>query len=119
MLETPPRLLPFEFWRLLQSERLRRKYGIVDTHRRSDDQKDIRMRWLKRIVLGLVGLAALIACILGILAIVTNLPGEEKTPARIRRDTALYTKMRDGVPITVDVCLPQNYQARQRLPALT
>jgi hypothetical protein len=44
------------------------------------------MLWLKRIVLGLVGLAALIACILGILAIVTNLPGEEKTPAGIRRD---------------------------------
>jgi hypothetical protein len=55
------------------------------------------MRWLKRIVLGLVGLAALFACILGILTKVTNLPGEERTPAGIRRDTALYIKMRDGV----------------------
>jgi len=97
LLETPSRLLPFETRRVLQSERLLRKYRIVDTHSRSDDQKHIRMRWLKRIVLGLVGLAALFACILGILTKVTNLPGEERTPAGIRRDTALYIKMRDGV----------------------
>jgi hypothetical protein len=43
------------------------------------------------IVLGLVGSAALIPCILGILAIVTNLPGEEKTPAGIRRAVEEYS----------------------------
>jgi putative CocE/NonD family hydrolase len=75
-------------------------------------------RWLRRIVLGLVGLAALIASVLAILATFTRLPGEEKTPAGVRRDTALYIKMRDGVQIAVDVWLPQDYQVGQRLPAL-
>jgi uncharacterized protein len=75
-------------------------------------------RWLRRIVLGLAGSAALIASVLTILAILTKLPGEEKTPAGIRRDTALYIKMRDGVQIALDVWLPQDYQAGQRLPVL-
>ena len=75
-------------------------------------------RWLRRIVLGLVGLAALIASVLAILAVLTKLPGEEKTPAGVRRDTALYIKMRDGVQIALDVWLPQDYQVGQRLPVL-
>jgi putative CocE/NonD family hydrolase len=75
-------------------------------------------RWLKRVVLGLVGLAALTASVLAILATTTKLPGEAKTPAGVRRDTALYIKMRDGVQIAVDVWLPQDYQAGQRLPTL-
>ena len=60
-------------------------------------------QWLKRVVLGLVGLAALTASVLAILATTTKLPGEEKTPAGVRRDTALYIKMRDGVQIAADV----------------
>jgi hypothetical protein len=75
-------------------------------------------RWLKRIAFGLLGLAAVSASVLAILAKFTTLPGEEKTPAGVRRDTALYIKMRDGVQIAADVWLPQDYQARQRLPAL-
>jgi len=75
-------------------------------------------RWLKRIVFGLVGLAVLIAGVLAILATVTKLSGEEKTPSGVRRDTALYLKMRDGVHIAVDVWLPQDYLAGQRLPVL-
>ena len=75
-------------------------------------------RWLKRVVLGLVGLAALTASVLAILATTTKLPGEEKTPAGLRRDTALYIKMRDGVQIAADVWLPQDYQVGQRLPVL-
>jgi hypothetical protein len=47
-------------------------------------------RWLKGTVLGLVGLAALTASVLAILATLTRLSGEEKTPAGVRRDTALY-----------------------------
>jgi hypothetical protein len=75
-------------------------------------------RWLKRVVLGLLGLAALTASVLAILATFTKFPGEEKTPAGVRRDTALYITMRDGVQIAVDVWLPQDYQAGQRLPVL-
>jgi uncharacterized protein len=75
-------------------------------------------RWLKRIVLGLIGLAALVASAIAILAALTSLPGEEKTPAGVRRDTAWYVKMRDGVQIATDVWLPRDYQAGQRLPVL-
>jgi putative CocE/NonD family hydrolase len=75
-------------------------------------------RWLKRIVLGLLGLAVLAASVLAILATTTKLPGEKKTPAGVQRDTAMYIKMRDGVQIAVDVWLPQDYQAGQRLPVL-
>jgi hypothetical protein len=45
-------------------------------------------RWLKRIVFGLLGLAAVTASVLAILAKFTTLPGEEKTPAGVRQDTA-------------------------------
>jgi uncharacterized protein len=75
-------------------------------------------RWPKRVVLGLAGLAVLAASVLTILATTTKLPGEEKTPTGVRRDTALYIKMRDGVQIAADVWLPQDYQAGQRLPVL-
>jgi uncharacterized protein len=75
-------------------------------------------QWLKRIVLGLAGLAALTASVLAILATLTKLPGEERTPSGVRRDTALYIKMRDDVQIAVDVWLPKDYQAGQQLPAL-
>ena len=75
-------------------------------------------RWLKRAVLGIAGLAVLTVSVLAILATTTKLPGEEKTPAGVRQDTALYITMRDGVQIAADVWLPQDYQAGQRLPAL-
>ncbi len=76
------------------------------------------LRRLERIVVGLAGLAGLTASVLAVLATVTKLPGEEKTPAGVRRDMALYIKMRDGVQIAADVWLPQDYQAGQRLPVL-
>jgi putative CocE/NonD family hydrolase len=75
-------------------------------------------RWPKRVVIGLVELAVLTVCVLAFLATTTKLPGEEKTPAGVRRDTALYIEMRDGVQIAADVWLPQDYQAGQRLPVL-
>ena len=75
-------------------------------------------RWLKSVVLALVGLAALVAGVIVMLARFTKLPGEEKTPAGTPRDTALYIKMRDGVEIAADVWLPQDYRTGQRLPTL-
>jgi putative CocE/NonD family hydrolase len=75
-------------------------------------------RWLKRVVIGLLVLAALTVSVLAVLAATTKLPGEEKTPGGVRRDTALYIKMRDGVQIAADVWLPQDYQVGQRLPTL-
>jgi uncharacterized protein len=75
-------------------------------------------RRLKPVIVVLVGLVALTVTILATVTTFTTLPGEEKTPAGIRRDTALYIKMRDGVAIAVDVWLPQDYRAGQRLPVL-
>jgi hypothetical protein len=57
--------------------------------------------WAKRLGFGLVGLAALVAVTLTILAARTRLPGEELTPAGVRRNTSQYVKMRDAVPIAL------------------
>ena len=65
-------------------------------------------RRLKHIVLGLVGLAGLTAIVLAILAALIKLPGEEKTPARVRRDMVLYITMREGAQTAADVWLPQD-----------
>jgi putative CocE/NonD family hydrolase len=75
-------------------------------------------RSLKRVILALMGLVALTVIVLATLTTVTKLPGEEKTPAGSPRDTALYVIMRDGTQIAVDVWLPQDYRAGQRLPVL-
>ena len=69
--------------------------------------------WLERVILALVGLVVLTVTVLAMLARLTKLPGEEKTPAGTPRDTALYVTMRDGVQIAVDVWLPQDYQNRK------
>jgi putative CocE/NonD family hydrolase len=46
------------------------------------------------------------------------LPGEELTPSGLRRDTAVYVGMRDGVEIAVDVWLPANHRSGDRWPVL-
>src|SRR5690348_11352066 len=92
--------------------------GIFQRRGRTEMKAEQPKRWLKRVVLGLVGLAVLTVSVLAILATTTRLPGEEETRAGIRRDTALYVKMRDGVQIAADVWLPHDYQAGQRLPTL-
>jgi putative CocE/NonD family hydrolase len=73
---------------------------------------------MKRVIVALVGVVVVTVTVLAMLATLTTLPGEEKTPAGVRRDTAMYIKMRDGVQISADVWLPQDYQAGQRLPTL-
>jgi hypothetical protein len=75
-------------------------------------------KWLKHVIFGLTGLITFAVGVLVILVTVTKLPGEEKTPAGIRQNTALYIKMRDGVQIAADVWLPRDYQAGRRLPVL-
>lgn len=46
------------------------------------------------------------------------LPGEETTPSGLRRDSAVYVTMRDGVEIAVDVWLPPQHRQGDRWPAL-
>ncbi|HET6175431.1 MAG TPA: CocE/NonD family hydrolase [Candidatus Sulfotelmatobacter sp.] len=48
----------------------------------------------------------------------TKLPGEEMTPAGIRRSTSAYVKMRDGVEIAVSVKLPADLKGDEKLPVL-
>jgi uncharacterized protein len=76
------------------------------------------LRRLKRVVLALLCLAVLTAAAMSLLISTTKLAGEEKTPAGVRRNTSLYIKMRDGVPIASDVWLPRDYQSGQRVPVL-
>jgi putative CocE/NonD family hydrolase len=76
------------------------------------------LRLLRRVVLALLGLAALTAAAVAFLISITKLPGEEKTSAGVRRNTSSYIKMRDGVQIATDVWLPRDYQSGQRLPVL-
>jgi predicted acyl esterase len=82
----------------------RRVYTCPQFHGAYEGSPVARRRIL--VVLGLAGLGALIVGVLVTLVAVTKLPGEEKTPAGLRRDTALYIKMRDGVQIAADLWLP-------------
>jgi predicted acyl esterase len=75
-------------------------------------------KWLRRLVLGSAGLVVLTVGVLIILVTVTKLPGEEETPAGVRRNTAIYISMKDGVRIAADVWLPQDYKVGQRFPVL-
>jgi predicted acyl esterase len=47
-----------------------------------------------------------------------RLPGEEIVPAGSRRNLAVYVPMRDGTQIAVDVWLPPDLAARERMPVL-
>jgi len=47
-----------------------------------------------------------------------KLPGEENTPAGIRRSSSRYLKMCDGVEIAVSVYLPPDLKTRERVPVL-
>jgi len=75
-------------------------------------------RRFRRMVLWSLGLIALAVGAVALLATLTKLPGEELTPSGLRRNTAIYVKMRDGVQLAADVWLPQDYQTGQRLPVL-
>lgn len=73
---------------------------------------------LRRISLAIVALATLTAGILLLLAAHVKLTGEETTPSGLRRNYSLYVKMRDGTRLAVDVWLPADYRAGERLPVL-
>lgn len=68
--------------------------------------------------LGAVGIVAIaFAAYWGLAANVT-LEGDVQTPAGIKRNTAQYVTMRDGVDIAVDVWLPAQFQSGDQLPTL-
>lgn len=65
-------------------------------------------------------LAAFVFLIGGILIMgwTTRLPNETQTPGSYRQNQALYLTMRDGVKIAIDVWLPANLNAAQKIPTI-
>jgi predicted acyl esterase len=52
------------------------------------------------------------------LALTTRLPGEAATPSGLKRNQAVYLTMRDGNRIAVELWLPGDLKAGQRVPTL-
>jgi len=76
--------------------------------------------WKRLKLLGIGALAVGLAVLLGIAIVTarTKLPGEEMTPAGVRRSTSSYVRMRDGVEIAVTVNLPADWKLGEKLPVL-
>jgi uncharacterized protein len=76
-----------------------------------------RRRWTR--LAGRLAAAIAAAALLAPAPLVAvRLPGEETTPAGLRRDTSAYVRMRDGVEIAVEVLLPADHRQGDRWPVL-
>ncbi|HYA63625.1 MAG TPA: CocE/NonD family hydrolase, partial [Candidatus Sulfotelmatobacter sp.] len=75
-------------------------------------------RRLNRIAIGVLILGIVVFLGIATLTARTKLPGEEMTPAGIRRSTSTYVKMRDGVEIAVTVKLPADWKLGEKFPVL-
>jgi putative CocE/NonD family hydrolase len=75
-------------------------------------------RTLKWVALGIVGLVLAASAFVIVATLHATLPGEEMTPAGLRRSSSRYLNMRDGVEIAVSVYFPTDLQAGERLPVL-
>jgi uncharacterized protein len=73
---------------------------------------------LRRIGLTIVAIVVLSAIVVAVLTVRVKLPGEETVPAGLRRNQAVYVKMRDGVQIAADIWLPPDLRANERVPVL-
>jgi uncharacterized protein len=49
----------------------------------------------------------------------TRIPGEETIAGGIKRNSSVYVRMRDGTPIAVDIWLPRQMKANERMPVVT
>lgn len=74
-----------------------------------------QLRWVGTGVLGLVLVISIVAIVATALL---KLPGEETTPAGMRRSSSRYLKVRDGVAIAVSVYLPSDLKADEHVPVL-
>jgi hypothetical protein len=75
-------------------------------------------RWARRVSLGIVGLGIVAAVVVALATAMVKLPGEEMTPAGVRRASSRYVNMRDGVELAVSVYLPADLKAGERVPVL-
>jgi predicted acyl esterase len=71
---------------------------------------------VKRIGIGIAAAVALAAVVFWMLISSVTLPGEVVLADGSIRNVAQYVEMRDGVRLAVDVWLPENYEAGDRLP---
>jgi putative CocE/NonD family hydrolase len=74
-------------------------------------------RFVKRIGIGIAATVALAVVVFWMLISSVTLPGEVVLADGSIRNVAQYVGMRDGVRLAVDVWLPENYEAGERLPA--
>jgi putative CocE/NonD family hydrolase len=75
-------------------------------------------QWFGKTLPAILMLAALSLAALLFLASRVKLAGEETTPSGLRRNFSHYVAMRDRTRIAVDVWLPADYHAGERLPVL-
>jgi uncharacterized protein len=68
--------------------------------------------WL---ILPLVGVAAAVIAI----TYLTKIPGEETIAPGVKRNSAVYVEMRDGVKIAADIWLPEDFKSGEKLPVVT
>jgi len=73
---------------------------------------------IRLFALAALSILALGAAVFTVSGLGTRLAGEMITPSGTSRSRALYLTMRDGVGIAVDVWLPPDLRAGQRVPAL-
>jgi putative CocE/NonD family hydrolase len=73
------------------------------------------MKW---VIVGIASLGTAASVFVVIATLRVKLPGEEMTPAGIRRSTSNYVTMRDGVEIGVTVYLPADLKSGERVPVL-
>jgi uncharacterized protein len=72
-----------------------------------------------RTVLKYGGLLLLAGCgVLAGSAMLTKVPGEEMLAGNVKRNSAVYVKMPDGTQIAVDVWLPTQMKAGEKMPVL-
>lgn len=66
--------------------------------------------------------AGFLVCIGGLVlagsSVLTKVPGEEIMADNVKRNTAVYVKMSDGTQIAVDVWLPPQMKAGEKMPVL-
>ena len=74
--------------------------------------------WSKRIAITLFGFLGLVGAIIAVSGFTTQIAGEETLTNGSARNTAVYVTMPDGTKIAVDVWLPSNYKAGQKLPTI-
>jgi uncharacterized protein len=83
------------------------------------ETKAARLRFGQKALRIVMTLLALALCAIALSATLTKLPGEEQTPVGMKRNTALYLGMRDGIQIAADIWMPADLRRGEKLPVIT